>query len=155
MRESYPMKTGLELLSATSALIAVIGTSAFTQELPKSATPLAGTAWSAVEVDGTTIPRSSSTSDRDPHLAFGEDGRVSGADGCNRLTGSYMTKDNAIAFGAMASTQMACAAGSETARRFREALQATSHWSLVKERLEFYGSTGKPLIVFERRPARS
>jgi heat shock protein HslJ len=140
------MKTGLALLSITTVLVVLIAAAS-------AQTTLAGTAWNAVEVDGTTIAPSS-LPDREPYLAFGQDGRVSGADGCNRLTGSYTTKDNGITFGPMASTQMACAGGGETARRFREALEGTSRWSIVKERLEFYGATGKPLIVFERRAAR-
>jgi para-nitrobenzyl esterase len=32
-------------------------------------------------------------------------------------------------------------------------LTGTSRWSIVKGRLEFYGATGKPLAVFEQRPA--
>ena len=48
---------------------------------------------------------------------------------------------------------MACPEIDEIASRFQEALKGTSHWSIVKERLEFYGATGKPLAVFERRPA--
>lgn len=35
------------------------------------------------------------------------------------------------------------------------ALKGTSHWSIVKDRLEFYGATGKPLAVFETQPAEA
>ena len=48
---------------------------------------------------------------------------------------------------------MACPKTDEIAERFRDALKGTSHWRIVNERLEFYGATGKPLAVFERRPA--
>ena len=46
---------------------------------------------------------------------------------------------------------MACPKTDEIANRFHAALKGTSHWSIVKERLEFYGATDKPLAVFERR----
>ena len=41
-------------------------------------------------------------------------------------------------------------------RRFRGALRGTSHWKIVRGRLELFGATGKPLAVFpppdNRRP---
>jgi putative lipoprotein len=114
---------------------------------------LQGTAWNAVELYGTPVTEQSAASARRPHLVFGADGRVSGADGCNRLTGPYTVKANGITFGLIASTQMACPDTAELADRFRAALKGTSHWRIVRGRLEFYGATGKPLAVFERRPA--
>jgi putative lipoprotein len=117
-----------------------------------SAGGLQGTAWNAVELYGTPVTEQSAASDRRPHLVFGADGRVSGADGCNRLTGPYTVKANGITFGLIAATQMACPDTGELADRFRAALKGTSHWRIVKGQLEFYGATGKPLAVFERRP---
>lgn len=114
---------------------------------------LSDTAWNAVELYGTAVPADVAPADRRPHLVFGAAGRLSGADGCNRLTGSYMVKANGITFGQLAGTQMACPNTDEIAGRFRAALKGTSHWSLVNQRLEFYGATGKPLAVFERRAA--
>jgi para-nitrobenzyl esterase len=48
---------------------------------------------------------------------------------------------------------MACPKSDEIAKRCRATLTGTSHWSIVKDRLEFYGATGKPLAVFARRAA--
>ena len=114
---------------------------------------LEGTSWNAVALGGTPVPPQSAASDRAPHLVFGAGGRLSGADGCNRLTGPYTLKDKGITFGQIAATQMACPKTDEIARQFRAALKGTSHWSIVNGRLEFYGATGKPLAAFERRPA--
>lgn len=114
---------------------------------------LKGTAWNAVELYDAALPADSAPADRRPHLVFGADGRLSGADGCNRLTGPYTVKANGITFGAIAGTRMACPKTDELAARFNAALKGTSHWSIVKDRLEFYGATGKPLAVFEKRPA--
>ncbi len=124
---------------------------AFTPQTPPAG--LAGTAWNAIELYGTAVPKDAAPSDRQPHLVFGTGGRLSGADGCNRLTGPYTVKANGITFGAIAGTQMACPKTDEIAQRFHAALKDTSHWGLVKDRLEFYGATGKPLGVFDRRPA--
>ena len=110
-----------------------------------------GTAWNAVELGGTAVAAGSGGADRAPHLIFGADGRVSGSDGCNRLTSSYTAKGEAITFGLFAATQMACADTDERASRFRSALGSTSHWRIEKGRLQLYGATGKPLAVFEPR----
>lgn len=47
-------------------------------------------------------------SQSDPGLQLGEDGTLSGNDGCNRLTGSFEVKDNTVTFGPIASTMMFC-----------------------------------------------
>lgn len=120
---------------------------------PPGPDTLSDTAWNAIELYGAAVPKDVAPADRRPHLVFAAGGRLSGADGCNRLTGSYTAKANGLTFGQLAGTQMACPNTDAIAGRFRAALQGTSHWSLVNQRLEFYGATGKPLAVFERRPA--
>jgi Asp-tRNA(Asn)/Glu-tRNA(Gln) amidotransferase A subunit family amidase/heat shock protein HslJ len=118
---------------------------------PSGQNGLVGTAWNAVELSGTALPQQSAP-ERAPHLVFAADGKLSGADGCNRLSGSYTVKSDAITFGPIASTRMACPGAEEIARRFLAALRGTGHWRLTEGRMEFYGATGKPLAVFERRP---
>ena len=113
---------------------------------------LAGTAWRAVELAGTPVPAQPSPQ-REPHLVFGTDGRVSGADGCNRLMGPYTEKGEAATFGNLAGTMMACPGTDDLARCFRSALKGSGHWRIEDGRLTFYGATGKPLAVFERRDA--
>jgi len=113
---------------------------------------LAGTAWRAVELAGTAVAAQPAPQ-REPHLVFGADGRVSGADGCNRLTGPYAVTGEAVTFGNLAGTMMACPGTDEIAQRFRSALKGTSHWRIEDGRLKFYGAAGQPLAVFERREA--
>ena len=119
---------------------------------PAQATParLGGTAWTAVELAGMKVA-AKSTAGNEPHLVFGNDGRVSGADACNRLTGTYTLKGDGITFGELAGTRMFCAESDEVVQRFHSALKGTSRWKIVAGRLEFYGATGKPLAVFEQR----
>lgn len=109
---------------------------------------LVGVYWKATELAGVPVP--ALAANREPHLVLGADGRFSGADGCNRLTGSLTLKDNGITFGQVASTQMACPDTAEVERRFRSALKGTGHWSLVGGQLLLFGATGKPLAVFDR-----
>jgi heat shock protein HslJ len=124
----------------------------------QSTDALEGGYWKAIELAGMPVPAAQSAN-LEPHLVF-QPGRVSGSDGCNRLTGPYERKgtpsassaDGALTFGQLAGTQMACPDSSDIERRFREALSGTSHWRINGNRLEFHGATGKPLAVFERRP---
>jgi heat shock protein HslJ len=139
-------------LGLTILLAALSFSGAQSTASPTPSTGLEGTAWRAVDLAGMPVPAQPSAGDREPHLIFGTNGRVTGADGCNRLTGPYAVKGNGVTFGQLAGTQMFCANTEEIVRRFLGALKGTSHWSIVAGRLEFYGATGKPLAVFERRP---
>ena len=114
-----------------------------------------GTAWNVVELYGAAVPGPSSAGDRGPYLVFGPAGRMSGADGCNHLTGPYTVTVSGITFGRIAETQLACPRTEAVARRFREALVDASSWRIVMGRLEFYSASGKSLAVFEQRPASS
>ena len=116
---------------------------------PGPAPPLEGTYWRAIELDGTPAPVE--VTSREAHLVFGAGTRVSGSDGCNRLTGTYDLKGDALTFGQFAVTQMACPDTGDTDRRFRAVLKGTSRFRIVGQRLELYGATGKPLAIFERR----
>lgn len=120
---------------------------------PSASEPLEGSSWNAVELYGTAVPAASSESGRGPYLEFGTDGRLTGSDGCNRVMSSYEIKGNAITFGPIAGTRMACPGTDEIVNRFHAALKGTGHWSIRGGRLEFFGATGKPLAVFARRPA--
>jgi heat shock protein HslJ len=138
--------------AAFSVLVVAIAAEVVAQQPLSAPTSLEGTAWNAVELAGTAVTPQAAAPDRNPHLVFGTDGRVSGSDSCNRLTGPYTVKGEAISFGPIAATQMACPKTEEVANRFRAALKGTGRWRIEGGRLQFYGATGKPLAVFERRP---
>ncbi|RSZ61985.1 META domain-containing protein [Corynebacterium hylobatis] len=59
---------------------------------------------SAVEPEGTW----GTEAQGEPHLVLAGDGRVSGSDGCNRLTGTWELVDDQVELGPLASTMMAC-----------------------------------------------
>jgi heat shock protein HslJ len=109
---------------------------------------LEATYWKAVELAGAPVP--AQPTNREAHLVFQPTGRLSGSDGCNRITGAYILKGEGITFGKVAGTQMACPDTADVERRFQSALKGTSHWRITGNRLELFGATGKPLAVFER-----
>jgi para-nitrobenzyl esterase len=110
---------------------------------------LVGTEWTAAELAGMAVPPLAGN--RQPHLVFEAGGRLAGSDGCNRISGSYTLTGEAVTFSQVVATQMACPDTAEVERRVHAVLKGTSHWKIVGTRLQFFGATGKPLAVFERR----
>jgi para-nitrobenzyl esterase len=104
--------------------------------------------WNVVELAGTLV--STLAPNRQANLTLDAKGRFSGSDGCNRVSGGYTLKGEAVTFGQALTTQMACPGMDELARRFQGALAGTSHWQLIDGRLQFFGATGKPLAILER-----
>lgn len=86
-----------------------------------SAALLTGPAWQVRTLNGVALPE-----DGNPTLAFAEDGRVSGYDGCNRFHGRYAITGIGVSFSALAGTRMACRPREEArAREFLEVLENT------------------------------
>lgn len=74
---------------------------------------------------------------REPHLVFAAENRVSGSDGCNRLMGNYTLTEDKLELSQMAGTKMACMEGMEQAQAFTEALGKVASFSLLGNELEF------------------
>ncbi len=80
------------------------------------------------------------------HLLFtpGQQNRVTGSTGCNRLNGSYdLTGVNFLKFSPLATTKMACQGNTEA--EFIEALGQVNNWSIASEQLLL--SNGKILVA--------
>ena len=118
----------------------------------QSPSPLEGTHWRVVELAGKPAPKQDP--EREAHLQF-EAGRVSGSDGCNRLTGSFQLKGDRVTFGQMAGTMMACVDSSGTEEPFHAALKNATRLTLTGDRLELFDTAGKRLAAFAAgtRPA--
>lgn len=76
-------------------------------------------------------------------LASGDEVRVSGSDGCNRMMGSYQLRENRLKFSKLASTMMACPSGMETAQAYHVALEQVQFWNI----------SGQTLTLFDRENA--
>jgi heat shock protein HslJ len=113
------MKIGLLLLLGLLLLVAA-------QPLLAASTPLAGTNWVLSTLNG-QLPLAGSTLT----LNFGEDGVVSGTDGCNRFTTTYTANRSTIQFEPAATTLMACPPAVATqASDFMVALDAANRYQL-------------------------
>jgi heat shock protein HslJ len=114
---------------------------------PASKTPLAGTYWRAIELAGKPTPAQDAK--REAHLLF-QDGRVSGSDGCNRITASYELKGDVVKFGQIAGTLMACPDSGEIQSAFQAALKSAVRLTIVNDRLELVDGSGKRVAAFAR-----
>jgi heat shock protein HslJ len=107
---------------------------------------LEGTYWKAIELAGKPTPTQDPK--REAHLQFQAGGRVSGSDGCNRITGTYQLKGDRVTFGQMAGTQMACLNPSGTEGPFRDALKGATRLTVAGDRLELFDAPGTRLAAF-------
>jgi imidazolonepropionase-like amidohydrolase/heat shock protein HslJ len=101
--------------------------------------------WTLAALGGEAIP--GQTGGRPITLSFSPDGRVSGSGGCNRVSGSYTRQGDALKFGPLATTRMACPA-MDLERRFLGALAATARWKIVSGALELSDASAKLLARF-------
>jgi heat shock protein HslJ len=150
--ESYPVPTRGNS-NTVSVLLHRVGGRATSQgrggASQSAAVPLEKTYWKAVQLAGK--PVAAADAKREAHLVFEPGGRVSGSDGCNRLQGTYELKGDAIKFGQLVGTQMACLDSGATERAFRDALQRASGLKLTTDGLELYDLAGTQVARFQAR----
>jgi len=132
------------LLAFLAVMLATTG--AIHAQTSQKASPLEGISWYATELAGKPTPKPDPN--RETYLQFEPGGRVSGSDGCNRLTGTYQLDGERVAFRQMASTQMLCLTSSGTEEPFRDALKNATRLTVTRERMELFDATGTLLAVF-------
>lgn len=114
--------------------------------------PLAGTYWKATQLLDAAVPPAGGERGppREAHLRFAAaEGRVSGTGGCNMLGGDYTARGDALEFGQLISTMMACVEGMDGDQRLAETLKATKRWRIDGRQLELLDAAGKAVARFE------
>lgn len=86
---------------------------------------------------------------REPHLVFHEDGRVAGSDGCNTVSGAYITAGSKVTLSRLASTRKACLKGMEQAEQFLDTLDTITSYRIIGQHLEMQDGSGKLQLRFE------
>ncbi|TFH87033.1 META domain-containing protein [Billgrantia azerbaijanica] len=85
-----------------------------------------------------------------PYFTVARDGRVSGSDGCNRLTGRVRLGDEGrIAFSELATTRRACPQADD-ARRVTNMLENAYRYLIDHDRLVFFGPDQRVLGGWRR-----
>lgn len=130
------MSSGIARIASLAGLVLVVmftvgcgSSSVATARLtPPAALP--GTSW-IVGVQGGNAPAAAAA--RQPTLAFGTDGTLSGNDGCDNNTGAFTTSGSTIAItGLTAISQVECAPETVAiATAFRTSLGAVTSWQAI------------------------
>ena len=136
--------------STLAATLAFTGCASLESSLnanSSTAIALQNTPWFATEVNGTKIQLDNPNR---PTLSFDTDSkRFGGADGCNKIQGSYETKGQQLSLGQIAGTLMACHGVQDTvSRQFNEALAKTDRYEIKGHELKFLDKSGQTLVKF-------
>ncbi|MDZ7851394.1 MAG: META domain-containing protein [Halomonas sp.] len=85
-----------------------------------------------------------------PYFVIDRDGRVSGSDGCNQMSGrAQLGENNRIAFSELATTRRACPKGDE-AQRVTGMLESAYRYLIDHDRLVFFGPDQRVLGGWRR-----
>ncbi|WP_089713695.1 META domain-containing protein [Halomonas daqiaonensis] len=85
-----------------------------------------------------------------PHFVIDSNGRVSGSDGCNRLTGrAALGENNRIAFSDLATTRRACPQADD-AQRVTGMMERAYRYLIDHDRLVFFGPDQRVLGGWQR-----
>ena len=132
-----------QVMTDTSPDIAV--TPAETPSPPNG--ELLNTYWKLILINDTEV--TVAENQREPHIIFNAESRVSGSDGCNRIMGSYLLDGDKLTLDEMAGTKMACAEGAEQTQAFNDALMKVAAYTVHSDQLELRDATGLVVARFK------
>ncbi|CAB1208501.1 META domain-containing protein [Acinetobacter bouvetii] len=105
--------------------------------------------WIATHIGNTEI-KTAPSAHNIPSLQFdAASKRVSGADGCNRLMGSYEAGRDTLVFGPLAGTRMACLDQNNVAPQFNEALVKVANYQVYGKTLKLLDRYGNVVLQFK------
>jgi heat shock protein HslJ len=137
----------LRLLSQNGSPIESTSNYTLTRDTQTTSAELIDTSWRLTRLQDQPAQRF--TNQREPQLVFSVDNRVTGSDGCNRVTGSYRRSNADLTVSQLASTRMACMFGMEQAGRFTAALGSVARYRITGRHLELFDVSGALLLRFE------
>lgn len=151
MRNSPPFLMAVTLVCA-SLLIACIPDKS-TGSGP-SAPTLEGTTWILTHLTGAPLQQPPG-----PRLLFlrldRQLERVKGFGGCNTFFGAYTLDKGEIDISGLGSTRMDCPGRMELERRFLKALERTSSWRILDDRLQLFDPEGRIVAELQAAPEES
>jgi heat shock protein HslJ len=110
-------------------------------DLPAQPRRLENTHWTLVELNGRPVGADSAA--KEAYFELDSKGqRLQGSSGCNRMSGGYETRGDALQVSKVAMTRMACEKGMEIEAAFSKALTATTKFKLNGSELELLGAEG-------------
>ena len=130
------------------------GATATPDSAASSQLPLVGTYWRIRTLDSLTVPVTTDTGPRAPHLQLTQSGdtvRYSATVGCNGIGGQATIVGDSITFGPGISTKMFCEALNALEVQLHSVLTRTKRWSVTARALELRDETNRAIASFEAR----
>ena len=138
----------IALASGMAAGLTACATMESPGQIRMGSTHLYGTGWVVTKLNGQPLV-SASDARNIPSLQLDKaTKRFGGADGCNRIMGTYTISKNQLSFGPIASTMMACldSNNNELSRNYTDALKKVASFKLGDKALILLDSYGNPII---------
>ena len=104
--------------------------------------------WVLTHVGNTAVPNLQEPRQM-AHLQFNDDARVFGADGCNRVAGSYRAGADTLNFEQMITTRMACLNNNQLDVAFNSAITHVTHYQVYADTLKLLDRYGNVLLQFK------
>jgi heat shock protein HslJ len=145
-----PICLSVLLFAVTSNLAAQTHNPKSSGAAAKPAATLEDTYWHLTQVGDTTV--NAPAGPREPHFVLSSKlGRLTGAGGCNGLTGRYQITGDQLALQQVAYTMMPCKTGADTEKAFFAALNRVKSWKITGNQLELSDENGHMLAKLEAR----
>ncbi|WP_445116597.1 META domain-containing protein [Acinetobacter sp. WZC-1] len=105
--------------------------------------------WSMTHIGATEYANDPATHTATPSIRFNAASmQVNGSDGCNRMAGTYLIKDNHLELGPLATTRMYCEGKMELANKYAEALDTVTGYQVYGRTLKLLDNHGNPVLQF-------
>lgn len=131
--------------------LAVVGCQSVPQDKnhQDSLTALQNTTWVATKINNAVVVHSTLDPNRATLMFDAASKRVTGSDGCNRISGSYQASNKTLSFDQMISTRMACLNNANIDTLFNQALTQVTHYKVEKRMLKLYNKQNQVVLEFE------
>ena len=143
-------KIVLGLGMASALTLTACATTPSASDAKTSTAPIADKTWIVTHINGEAIS-TKPTDHNIPSLQLNsQEQRFSGADGCNRLMGSYTVTGSQISFGQIAGTMMACLDENiqKTSQSYTQALEQVKSYDVTPSTLVLKDQDGKAVVQF-------
>jgi heat shock protein HslJ len=130
-----------------AALMLLAGCTGASSPAGPAAAGIVGPVWVAEDIAGTAAGGEAPIT-----LQLGSDGRASGRGGCNGYGGSYALAGDALSFGPLLSTKMACAPElMDREQRYFQTLAQTAHYAVADDGALLLTTADGKTIRFRRQ----
>lgn len=137
------MDSSVATMDASSVAASTVGDAT----VAPASSVLIDTYWKLIALGTTEV--APSPHQREVHVVFSTDNRITGSDGCNTMSGTYAIEGETLKLSDVATTEMACDEGADVASAYKTALTTATRFSIHADQLELRDESGLVLARFQ------